>query len=457
MEGYTGFTKDFAFGAATAAFQIEGAPSADGKGPSIWDVFSKTPGKIRNGDTADVACDHYHRMKEDVALMKSLALTAYRFSLSWPRILPDGEGRVNEKGVNFYNALIDELIKNDITPWVTLFHWDLPLVLQKKYGGFKNRRLVDIFAAYTRIAVERFGDRVSHWITINEPFEFSCFGHLLGTHAPGKRSPRAYFHVMHNLLLAHGKGLEVIKSLSPDAKAGISISMTPVHPQRDTPGDRAAAEMANQFMNDITLMPLYHGTYPEKLWKRSVLFRPKIHKGDMDAIMTKADFIGLNYYSREKATYSWYTPVLHASISGTEPAENRPTDHDEIKRTSMGWEVYPEGLYDCLARVKDVGNNPDIYITETGGAFDDILTSEGRVHDGPRIDLLKSYFSRASAAIEDGINLKGIFVWSLMDNFEWAEGKAKRFGLIHVDYETQKRTVKDSGYWYRDVIGEARG
>lgn len=452
-----GFTKDFVFGSATAAFQIEGAASADEKGLSIWDKFSNTKGKIRNNDSAETACDHYNRIEEDVALMKSLGLSAYRFSLSWPRILPDGEGDINEKGIAFYNKLINELLRNNITPWVTLFHWDLPLSLQNKYKGFQNRKVVDLFEAYTKIAVERFGDRVKNWITINEPFEFSCFGHLLGTHAPGIHSVRAYFQVMHNLLLAHGKALRIIKAHSPEAKVGIVISMTPIHPATDSPKDATAAKMANQFMNDITLMPLYQGKYPEELWRRAILFRPRIQEGDMDLITTPADFIGLNYYSREKASYRWYVPILRASISGTEPPERQFIDKEGKQRTSMGWEIYPEGLSECLHHIKRTGNNPNIYITETGGAFDDELLPDGTVNDELRISLLEGYLEQASSAIEEGVNLKGIFIWSLMDNFEWAEGFSKRFGLIHVDYKTQKRTIKNSGYWYKNLIRESSG
>lgn len=451
---YENIPAGFVFGSATAAFQIEGAAAEDGKGPSIWDKFTAEKGKIRNNDTAEITCDHYHRIEEDVALMKSLGLRAYRFSISWPRIMPEGEGKVNEEGIAFYNKLIDELIKHDITPWLTLFHWDLPLALQKKYKGFQNRKTVELFADFTRLAVERFGDRVKNWITINEPFEFSCFGHLLGTHAPGLHSPKAYFNVMHNLLLAHGKALRIIKAALPDAKAGITVSMTPIHPETDSAKDKRAAETANQFMNDITLMPLYKGEYPARLRKKAGLFRPNVQPGDMELIKTPADFIGLNYYSREKASYRWYIPILQADISGTGAPGKQFIDKEGRQRTSMGWEIYPEGLYECLNHIREIGDNPEIYITETGAAFDDELTPDGKVEDGLRISFLEEYTGQVDRAIKDGVNLKGIFVWSLMDNFEWAEGLSKRFGLIHVDYETRKRTIKDSGYWYKNLIGE---
>jgi beta-glucosidase len=262
---------------------------------------------------------------------------------------------------------------------------------------------------------------------------------------------------MHNILLAHGKALRIIKSLSPEAKAGIVISMTPIHPAANSPKNKTAAKMANQFMNDITLKPLYEGRYPEELWGRSIFFRPRIQKGDMDLITTPADFIGLNYYSREKAKHSWYMPILHASITGTKPPEKQFIDKEGKQRTSMGWEIYPDGLHECLQKIKEIGNNPDIYITETGGAFDDELSIDGTVNDNLRISLLQKYTEQASSAIEEGVNLKGIFIWSLMDNFEWAEGFSKRFGLIFVDYKTKKRTIKDSGYWYKNLIGEIRG
>jgi beta-glucosidase len=454
---YKGFNKDFIFGSASAAFQIEGSVNADGKGLSIWDNFSCKKGKIRNNDSAETACDHYNRIEEDVALMKTLGLTSYRFSISWSRILPKGEGKINSKGIEFYNKLINELIKNDIIPFVTLFHWDLPLDLQKKYNGFQNRKVADLFTDYAEIAVKSFGDRVKNWITINEPFEFSCMGHLLGTHAPGKKSLRAYFHVIHNLLLAHGKAVRLIKMHYPEAKVGISVSMTPVHPASDNPKDKTAAKIANQFMNEITLLPLYKGRYPEELLKKAALFIPKIKAGDMDLIATPTDFIGLNYYSREKATYKWYIPILKASISGADAPEKQYIDKEGKQRTSMGWEVYPEGLGECLHWIKEVGNNPDIYITETGGAFDDELLQDGTVKDELRMSLLEKYLEQASITIEQGVNLKGVFVWSLMDNYEWAEGLSKRFGLIYVDFKTQKRIIKDSGYWYKNLIGEIHG
>ena len=297
------FPENFIFGAATAALQIEGSPTAGGKGPSTWDKFSHTKGKIRKGHVPDRACEHFTRYKEDISLMKELGLDAYRFSISWPRIYPDGEGTVNQEGLDFYSRLTDSLLEAGITPYATLFHWDLPLALQKKYGGFQNRKTVHLFADYTETVVKTLGDRIKNWITINEPWEFAAMGHLLGEHAPGIRSPRAFFRVMHHVLLAHGLGMERIRALSPAAEAGITVSMTPAHPLTDSPKDQWAAKMANQFMNHITLGPLYKKEYPELLYRRMRLFTPKIEAGDMDIIATPTDFIGLNNYQREFAMY----------------------------------------------------------------------------------------------------------------------------------------------------------
>jgi len=444
--------KGFLFGAASASYQIEGAAREDGKGLSVWDEFAHRKGKVRKNQNADTACDHYHRYAEDVALMKEMNLQAYRFSISWPRVMPEGRGAVNERGLDFYERLVDELLKNGITPWPTLFHWDLPLALQKSHKGFANRVTADLYADYAGVVVKKLGDRVKNWITVNEPWEFSCFGHLIAKHAPGRMSFRAFFHVMHNLLLAHGKGMQVIRALAPDAKAGITISMTPVHPLTESPGDARAAKLANQFMNHITLGPLYKKAYPQPLWKRSWPFRPAIRPGDMDLIATEADFVGLNYYSTEQASRAWYMPVIQANITGADVPDAQYVDENGEQRTSMGWKIRPQGLYECLDIIRREYGNPVVYITETGAAFDDTVAPDGAVHDAIRIDFLTRYLNEARRAMDDGSRLRGVFVWSLTDNFEWAAGFDKRFGLIHVDFATQKRVIKDSGLWYRDLI-----
>ena len=455
MSGY-GFSKDFIFGAASASYQIEGASKIDGKGESIWDDFAHKKGKIKSNHNADIACDHYHLYKKDVSLMRELSLDAYRFSIAWSRVLPDGEGKVNQKGVDFYKNLTDELLEQGVTPYATLFHWDLPLALQRKYKGFASRKVTDLYADYVEIMVKALGDRVQNWMTINEPWEFSCFGHLLGTHAPGRKSFSAYFKVMHNLLLAHGKGIQRIKSIAPKSKAGIVLSMTPIYPVNpESKKDVKATMLANQFFNYIALDPLYKKEYPQPLWKKARLFRPKIHKGDMEIISTPTDFIGLNYYSREKAKWNRFVPVINAAISGAQLPETDFINKQGEQRTSMGWEIFPQGMEDCLEIIKSY-NNPPVFIAETGAAFEDKIEDDGSIHDSLRQSVFDLHLKAISNSMKNGSDIKGCFLWSLTDNFEWAGGFTKRFGLIHVDYETQIRRIKDSGYWYKKIIMDAK-
>ncbi|PKL40080.1 MAG: beta-glucosidase [Spirochaetae bacterium HGW-Spirochaetae-1] len=448
------FPENFLFGAATAAFQIEGACAEDGKGPSTWDHFTGIKGKIRGGSNASRACEHYHRYPEDIAIMKELNLDAYRFSISWPRIMPNGEGVVNNKGLDFYSRLVDSLLDAGIEPFITLFHWDLPLALQKKYRGFENRTVSRLFADYAEVVVSHLGDRVKNWITINEPWEFSCMGHLLGEHAPGRMSPRAFFRVMHNVLLAHGYGMQVIKGLYPESRAGITVSMTPVQPMTESKKDAWSAVMANQFMNHITLSPLYHGKYPEPFWSKMKVLTPKIADGDMTIISQKTDFLGLNNYQRERAMHKWYIPFFKTWITGSGIAE-RDFVRDGVQYTSMGWEVHPPCIYDCLKTIQTEYGNPPVYITENGAAFDDMVT-DGKVHDEKRIDYLSGYLAMVRKAMTEGADVRGYFVWSLLDNFEWAAGLGKRFGLVYVDYESQKRIIKDSGRWYSTLISGSK-
>ena len=445
------FPEGFLFGAATSAYQIEGACREDGKGPSIWDEFVHKPGKIRFGQNGDTACDAYHRYAEDIALMKTIGLQAYRFSISWSRVFPEGEGKINSAGLDFYSRLTDALLEAGIIPFPTLFHWDLPLALQRKYNGFENRTVSALFADYSEAVVRALGDRIEQWVTINEPFEFAAFGHFLGQHAPGKTSLPAYFRVIHHLLLAHGQALERIRSSRPQNKVGIVVSLTPIHAQTGSAKDQMAARLANQFMNHITLQPLYRGSYPEPLWSRVRLLHPALKAGDLQTISAPTDFIGINNYQREFATYKWYVPFLQMDISGQDTAETEFVK-DGVQHTSMGWEVYPQGLYECLRLLKDEYGNPPVYITENGAAFDDRLSVDGQVYDPLRIQYLESYLGKAQQAVEEGCALKGYFVWSLLDNFEWAAGFSKRFGIVYVDFETQKRTIKASGIWYQGLI-----
>ena len=443
------FPKDFVFGAATSAYQIEGAATDDGKGFSIWDNFTHTNGKIKTDENGNVACDHYNRYQEDVKIMSEIGLDAYRGSISWSRILPEGEGRINEKGLDFYDRLTDELMEKNITPFYTLFHWDLPLILQENYKGFQSRTVVDLFCEYAKIVVSRLGDRVKNWITINEPFEYAGFGHLLGLHAPGIKSPWAYFKVMHNLLLAHGKSIPVIRDNCIDANVGISLSITPLHVKsRDTRTVKARL-LADQFLNRITLEPLFRGEYPKGLYKKAKLFFPKIDDWDMETISTKMDFVGINTYQREWVKYNRFLPVFHFDITGADPSQSRDLG-DDVEYTEMGWEVYPPALRESVELVKRYSDIP-IYITENGAAFKDTLT-RGGVHDPKRIKFLQDHLKELHKVMELGADVRGYFVWSLIDNFEWAEGYRPRFGIVHHEQLSHQRRLKDSAHWYSNLI-----
>lgn len=449
-------TSKFFYGTATAAYQIEGAAAQDGRGQSVWDAFSHSPGKIKPGHNGDVACDHYNRSSEDIRLMREIGVNAYRFSVAWPRILPEGRGPVNQAGVDFYSRLIDELLEAGITPFLTMFHWDLPLVLQKEYGGFAHRRSVQDFGEYAELLVQRFGDRVKHWITLNEPWVYAIVGNLLGVHAPGKKNPWTAIKTLHNLLLAHGEAVQRVRTFSRDSEVGITLNLMPVVPDSDRRRDIAAAAVADQFVNALLLDPILKGRYPEELWKRLSLIRPKVKSGDMDLIHAPIDFLGINNYTRERARYRLFVPLLHLGMTGLEvpPAE---FVKDGVQHTSMGWEVYPEGLYEMLSRIRDEYGNKPVYITENGAAFEDDLV-DGAVHDTKRIEFLEAYTAQVERAVRDGCDVRGYFVWTLLDNFEWAEGYDKRFGLVYVDYRNgQKRVMKDSGLWYRDYTKKMGG
>jgi len=444
------FPGDFKFGTATASYQIEGAWNRDGKGESIWDTFSHTSGKIKNNQTGDRACDHYNLYAKDVEIMKSLGLETYRLSLSWPRIMPQGTGSVNQKGIDFYSRLIDELLQAGITPFVTLFHWDLPQALQDRFFGFESRQCSDHFAEYAEAAVRALGDRVKNWITLNEIQMHGMLGYFMGEHAPGRVRPWKYLNVMHNLLLAHGKGLQTIRSVDSEAKVGAALNIAPVHPATDKKKDIEAATLAQEFFSGITLDPIFKGTYPEEMMKRLRIFRPDIRDGDMEIISSPCDFLGINNYTRERVMYKWYIPFLKSWVMDAEIADGEFV-RDGVQHTAMGWEVYPESIYEAIMIAKRAAGSIPLYITENGAAYDDQIEG-GRVKDEKRIDFLKKYLGKVREAIDDGANVKGYFCWTFMDNFEWGEGFDKRFGLVHVDHDTQKRTIKESGYWYRDLI-----
>jgi beta-glucosidase len=449
------FPKEFFFGAASAAYQVEGAWDEDGKGISIWDEFASRRGRITDGHNARVACDHYHRYCEDVALMSRLGLDAYRFSISWPRVIPEGVGSVNPAGIGFYDRLVDSLLEADIQPYPTLFHWDLPLTLERGIGGFRRREIAECFADYVEVVVRALGDRVKNWITVNEPWEFAGLGHLLGYHAPGLHRLTAFFRVIHHVLLAHGRAVERIRALDERHSVGLAVSITPVHPATPSGRDRLAAERYNQFLNHITLSPLLRGVYPEKLFRIARRMLPQIRQGDMEVIRAPLDFIGINNYSRDVARYAWWMPIVRGVAERGIKQVDQEFSHDGTDYTAMGWEVYPSSLYESVMLVAREYGNPRMIVTENGAAFTDTPAGDG-VHDVRRIAYLDAYLQRLAQAVEDGANVRGYFAWSLTDNFEWAEGFTKRFGLIYVDYETQQRTIKDSGFWYADLIRRHR-
>jgi beta-glucosidase len=443
----------FLLGTATAAYQIEGAWNEDGKGVSIWDTFSHRKGKVAADEVGDVAADHYHRYREDVALMKRIGAGAYRLSISWPRVFPEGIGRLNSRGLDFYKRLVDELLENGIEPFVTLFHWDLPQPLQDR-GGFLVRESADWFADYARVVADALGDRVTKWMTINEPWVHSLNGYLVGSHAPGLRNPWAFMKVCHHLLLAHSKGYDAVKAGSADAEVGIALSMIPVHPAGNSPGDLVVVRLADQFVRGIFLDPLFKGCYPRELWKCLRLFRPRVRPGDLDEVKGKFDWVGVNHYTRVFALRRWYIPLLHFWLTDRKNFGSVLSKSD-AQFTSMGWEVYPRGMYEVLRSFRDDCGNPPVYITETGAAYEDVVEN-GMVHDSERIEYLRNYLEMALQARREGSDVRGLFVWSLMDNFEWAFGYSKRFGLIHVDFETGDRIIKDSGWWFSDLVRSRR-
>ncbi|AZR73767.1 beta-glucosidase [Anoxybacter fermentans] len=439
------FPEDFIWGAATASYQIEGAYNEDGKGESIWDRFSHTPGKILNGDTGDVACDHYHRFREDVKLMKELGLDSYRFSISWPRVLPEGKGQVNEKGLDFYKQLVDQLLKAGIDPAITLYHWDLPQALQEK-GGWANRDTAKYFVEYANLIFKELGDVVPLWITHNEPWVVSFPGHAFGEHAPGIKNYQTALQVAHNLLLSHGMAVQSFRQLGLPGKIGITLNLTPVYPFSDNEADQKACDLQDAFINRWFLDPIFEGSYPEELHQ---IYRKKvgefiIKNDDLEIINQKIDFLGINYYLRLVVKHN-----PDYNIFGVETVKPEGREY-----TEMGWEVYPEGLYDLLIRLHKDYAPEALYITENGAAYQDQIDADGRVHDQKRIAYLKAHLKNAHRAIEAGVPVKGYYIWSLMDNFEWAFGYSKRFGLIYINYDNQQRILKDSAYWYRTIIAK---
>jgi beta-glucosidase len=434
------FPDDWVWGAATAAYQIEGAVREDGRGQSIWDVFSHTPGAIVNGDSGDVAVDHYHRYPGDIALMREMGLAGYRFSIAWPRIFPTGSGRPNAAGVDFYRRLIDALHAAGITPYVTLYHWDLPQALQER-GGWGNRDTALRFADYAHTVASALGAGVHHWFTINEPWVAGFLGHLTGEHAPGARNLALALRAAHNLLLAHGEGLAALRAeMQPDDEAGIALNLAPCQPAGESNADLEAADRVDGYTNRWFLDALYRGHYPDDMVRVYGDAMPEIAPGDMDIISRPTDVLGVNYYTRSLVAYD------PAAL----PLQARTVVPPGAPVTAMGWEVYPEGLYQVLTRVHDDYAPGRLLVTENGAAYNDVV-ADGEVDDPDREAFLHEHLLQAHRAIETGVPLGGYFVWSLLDNFEWAWGYGKRFGVIYVDYATQERMMKRSGRWYAGV------
>jgi beta-glucosidase len=439
------FPPRFVWGAATAAYQVEGAIAEDGRGESIWDRFTHSPGTTADGETGDVACDHYHRLNPDLDLFKELGLKGYRFSIAWPRIFPEGKGRANPKGVDFYHRLVDGLLERGIEPYATIYHWDLPQALEDR-GGWGSREVVDRYVDYAAFLFEALGGKIKKWITHNEPWVVAFLGHSSGQHAPGKKDGPLAVQGSHHLMLSHARAVQAFRQISKAGEIGITLISTLSQPASDTPEDRAAALRYDGHFVRWFFDPVLKGSYPEDMLRlyQSKLKSPQIEPGDMEQIArARVDFVGLNYYTRSVVRSAPGSSFLECDFV-------RPKG----QYTEMDWEVYPDGLYDMLVRLDREYGKPRIVITENGAAFKDDRRIGETVQDEDRIQFLKAHFAAARRAIRDGVRLDGYFVWSVMDNFEWALGFTKRFGVVHVDYETLRRTWKKSAFWLRDVIQE---
>ncbi|HEY7346778.1 MAG TPA: GH1 family beta-glucosidase [Ktedonobacterales bacterium] len=445
------FPPTFLWGAATSSYQIEGATREDGRGLSIWDQFAATPGAVYQGQTGDIAADHYHRMQDDVNLMAEMGLGAYRFSIAWPRILPKGSGKVNQRGLDFYDRLVDALLAKGITPAATLYHWDLPLTLHKR-GGWLNRQTAYAFADYAEVVARRLGDRVDWWITQNEPWVAAFLGYGVGVHAPGMRDISAAVVAGHHLLLSHGLALPRLRALTrPTAQLGITLNLYPVYPANDRPETAQAVQRADDFLNRWFLEPIFCGRYPDTLFVDLKVAAPPVEDGDLALISAPTEFLGVNYYSRR---------VVRALSPGSAPGLWNPSAFEDVgvipgatyTEMGQGWEVYPQGLADLLVRLKNDYAPPALLVTENGAAFEDHWDGDGHVSDPQRLDFVRGHIQAMAEAVAQGVPLRGYMVWSLLDNFEWGHGYSKRFGVVYVDYATQRRILKESGRWYASFV-----
>jgi beta-glucosidase len=445
------FPENFLWGTATAAYQVEGAVDEDGRGRSIWDTFSHTPGKVLHGDTGDIACDQYHRLEEDLDLMAELGIQAYRFSVAWPRIQPEGSGPANQPGLDYYRRLVDGLRARSIEPMLTLYHWDLPQALEDA-GGWTSRETSERFAEYAGIVYEALSDSVEFWITLNEPWVAAWMGHGYGLHAPGKTDAGAALAATHHLLLGHGLAMERMRSAGDENQLGATLNLHPARPSRDREADAKAARLVDGQANRLYLDPLFRGEYPEDVlshYQGRGVDLSFVREGDLQRISMPMDFLGINYYFRN---------TVRDAPEGGPPStpfadlNARPIVPHDAEKTAMGWPVEPEGLTEILVRIKDEYADLPIYVTENGRAVHDYVDPEGDVDDEERVSYLDAHFRAAHEAMERGVDLRGYMVWSFLDNFEWAEGYSKRFGIVFVDYGTQRRIPKSSARWYSGVI-----
>lgn len=436
------FGNDFLWGVSTAAFQIEGAHDADGKGSSIWDVFTSQKGKIKNGHHAITACDFYNSYQDDINLIKELNIPNFRFSISWPRIMPTGGHPINQAGIDYYNKIIDSLLASGIEPWITLYHWDLPHDLEVK-GGWTNRDSVSWFKEYVEVCVHYFGDRVKNWMVINEPSVFTGAGYFLGIHAPGKKGITNYLKAMHHVTLATAAGAKIIRERIPQANIGTTFSCTHIEPATESAKDIEAAKRVDTLLNRTFIEPILGLGYPQKDLPVLKKLNNYIVEDDLNNLAFDFDFIGLQCYTREVVKSSILIPYIGAELIS---AEKR-----NVISTDMGWEVYPPAMYHILKKFNEYDGIKKIIITENGAAFPDTVKN-GKIHDIKRTHFIQDNLEQILRAKEEGLNVEGYFVWSLTDNFEWAEGYNARFGLIHVDFETQKRTIKNSGLWFKDFL-----
>lgn len=457
------FAPDFTWGVATASYQIEGATKKDGRGPSIWDAFSNMPGRVYRGHNGDEACDHYNRWEEDLDLIKSLGVGAYRFSIAWPRIIPQGRGAINEAGLDFYDRLIDGLVERDIKVFPTLYHWDLPLALSG-YGGWTDRDTAEAFADYTTAVVRRLGDRMDALATFNEPWCSTYLSHWIGKHAPGERSIDAALATVHVTNLAHGLGVQAARAERADLPMGTVLNAQSIYPASDSEEDRAAAERSFQFNNGVFFDPIFKGEYPDQLMD-ALGDKLRVQEGDLEIIKQPLDWWGFNYYfpatvkqassAEERGGLTGVGAMgkfqsdqdAASAFLNLQSIPSSPSEH----RTDIGWEVVPKGIAHLLHQVYERYELPPVYITENGACYNTGLDENGEVNDQERIDYIAAHLNTLADATDAGIPLKGYFAWSLMDNFEWAEGYKMRFGIVHVDYETQVRTVKKSGQWFAEI------